>query len=574
MRAADFQWMGSFIRTFERAKLSKSDFWVFRDEREPVGGAQLVDDVRRLVRRALHSGGDSDALTNAVIGAGSLECGLADANAPCAHSAADLTDALAFNLLQRDEVSLRQILRRMDHLDVPELLVISRPEGFSYYALHPYDLAVVADSLPQSPGYAVVGIRSVGTTLSAMITAKLRRAGQQAQRITVRPSGHPYERTLQFTPEQAGWVQSHHLKHSLFVVVDEGPGRSGSTFLSVAEALRKAGISSAMIVLVGSHCPKVASLCAPKIEERWREFNFLAAERWACGAYQNLQYLGGGEWRSFLFSGSERDWPACWPQMERLKFFSKDGAHIIKFEGLGTQGESARGRAECLADAGFGAQFDETENGFVHYRRIAGGQLRKHEITRADVERLADYCVFRRREFPAPKTNPTMFTNMINFNLSLEFGEQINFSDEVFNCPAPVISDSRMRPHEWIRDASGRLIKTDGVSHGDDHFFPGPVDIAWDLAGSAIEWNLSATAEEHLLHRFQRQSGHEAGARMPEYKIAYASFQLACCKMALPTTQGTRDEEKLLAEIIRYNNCLKLLLADVTGGRIKIRQAA
>jgi hypothetical protein len=131
-----------------------------------------------------------------------------------------------------------------------------------------------------------------------------------------------------------------------------------------------------------------------------------------------------------------------------------------------------------------------------------------------------------------------------------------------------------MRPHEWIRDASGRLIKTDGVSHGDDHFFPGPVDIAWDLAGSAIEWNLSATAEEHLLHRFQRQSGHEVRARMPEYKIAYAIFQLACCKMALPTTQGTRDEEKLLAEIIRYNNCLELLLADVTGGRIKIRQAA
>jgi hypothetical protein len=61
---------------------------------------------------------------------------------------------------------------------------------------------------------------------------------------------------------------------------------------------------------------------------------------------------------------------------------------------------------------------------------------------------------------------------------------------------------------------------------------------------------------------------------MPEYKIAYAIFQLACCKMALPTTQGTRDEEKLLAEIIRYNNCLELLLADVTGGRIKIRQAA
>lgn len=163
---------------------------------------------------------------------------------------------------------------------------------------------------------------------------------------------------------------------------------------------------------------------------------------------------------------------------------------------------------------------------------------------------------------------------MIAFNLSVELGEGVQFANQGFGTGAPVITDSHMAPHEWIKDDKGRLIKTDGVSHGDDHFFPGPVDIAWDLAGAAIEWKLSREAERFLLEAYRKQTGDNVCARLPEYKIAYAIFRLGCCRMALPTTQGTTDETKLLAEIHGYRKVLQVLFSDMTGGRAELRPAA
>ena len=47
-------------------------------------------------------------------------------------------------------------------------------------------------------------------------------------------------------------------------------------------------------------------------------------------------------------------------------------------------------------------------------------------------------------------------------------------------------SRRHLAPHEWLRLDDGNVRKTDAIAHGDDHLFPGPTDIAWDLAG-AIE---------------------------------------------------------------------------------------
>ena len=37
-------------------------------------------------------------------------------------------------------------------------------------------------------------------------------------------------------------------------------------------------------------------------------------------------------------------------------------------------------------------------------------------------------------------------------------------------------------------------MKVDAAAHGDDHGFPGPVDVAWDLAGAVVEWELGGAA--------------------------------------------------------------------------------
>ena len=85
--------------------------------------------------------------------------------------------------------------------------------------------------IPACERLLVVGIRSIGTTLSAVAAAAARARGIAAERITVRPQGHPYNRTAEFTAEQMAAVSRAVSSGASFVVVDEGPGLSGSSFL-------------------------------------------------------------------------------------------------------------------------------------------------------------------------------------------------------------------------------------------------------------------------------------------------------------------------------------------------------
>ena len=95
----------------------------------------------------------------------------------------------------------------------------------------------------------------------------------------------------------------------------------------------------------------------------------------------------------------------------------------------------------------------------------------------------------------------------------------------------PVALDARMMPHEWLQTSRGWL-KADALEHHDDHFYPGPQDIAWDLAGFSIEFDLDRTGEHYLLERFTRLSGDRAAARLPFYRAAYLAFRLGYTAMA------------------------------------------
>ena len=59
----------------------------------------------------------------------------------------------------------------------------------------------------------MLGIRSIGTSLSAIVQARLRAANLNVKRITTRPSGHPFQRTVQLE------LTRHQFEHA--IVVDE-----------------------------------------------------------------------------------------------------------------------------------------------------------------------------------------------------------------------------------------------------------------------------------------------------------------------------------------------------------------
>ncbi|HMH01842.1 MAG TPA: hypothetical protein VK555_10535, partial [Terriglobales bacterium] len=117
-----------------------------------------------------------------------------------------------------------------------------------------------------------------------------------------------------------------------------------------------------------------------------------------------------------------------------------------------------------------------------------------------------------------------------------------------------VAVDGRMQPHEWLRTSDGILLKTDASTHGDDHFFPGPTDIAWDLAGVAVEWNLHPNALEFLFARFARLTGNDLRRTLPTFMLAYSVFRLAWCKMATGSVMDSSEQLRLRIAYRRYRN--------------------
>jgi hypothetical protein len=531
-----------------QSSASENDFWVFRDGRKTVSGTKVLGKLRREMQTAAGAGGGPSDLLNALIRAGELESALCDIGSDVASQVANATDALASALLG-NAGDLEQTSQILD-LPVPEQLEVSPPEGFCYYALHPADFGRLALRVgTNGRPAAVIGIRSIGTTLSAVVAAAMRSSQVPVNRITVRPSGHPYDRVLHFTDDQVSWIKKRLAEDSTFLVVDEGPGRSGSTFLASGEALIRAGVDVGRITLLGSRQPDLSQLCSADAARRWVRFRFEAVTPDSHSRFRDFLYIGGGEWRGKIL-GEKSVWPATWPQMERLKFLSPDGRRFWKFEGLGRLGQEVLGYSRRLADRGFGVELEDGGDGFASYAKVEGRPLRLQDLSRSMIERISVYCAFRAAEFEVTPTSQDPLYQMVSFNIQKEFGIEIEL-DELRD-GRKILADGRMQPWEWMLCNDGRVLKTDGCAHGNDHFFPGPCDVAWDLAGAAVEWDLNPDATECLLERFHQLTGDDVSSRFEAYVLAYSIFRLAWSKMAIPTLQDRAEETRLRQDCRQY----------------------
>jgi hypothetical protein len=524
---------------------AKSDLWIFREGRREVSGPTMVRELARQLA-------SNDSLLDCLIQSGELESALSDLDAPGALAAASLTDALATILYAGKPGGNPHLQQLALKIQIPDTISISPPEGFTYYALHPLDYARIAERISnESAAFAVIGIRSIGTTLSAVTTAALQAQGRAAARITVRPVGHPYARTTQFCADQQRWIAEQLSQSAQFLLVDEGPGRSGSTFLSVAEALVRVGVPQERITVIGSRVFRAENLCAQDAIERWRGLRFLSTASSVSTRFFDFSYLGNGEWRKYFFTDEEA-WPESWTQMERLKFLSADQRQFFKFEGMGPLGRDVRARAFALADAGFSPAVSDAGDGFLAYANVEGRTFRSRDVSDSVLERIAQYCSFRACEFTCAAPCNSEFERMLEFNVHQEFGRELKLNPGQLTSTNPVLADGRMQPYEWIGSTNGELLKTDAIAHGDNHFFPGPCDIAWDLAGAIVEWNLSPEAKEFLLRRFHQRSGIDVSEKVKLYMLAYSVFRLGFCKMAISTVSGSEEEYRLDSAYHRY----------------------
>lgn len=163
------------------------------------------------------------------------------------------------------------------------------------------------------------------------------------------------------------------------------------------------------------------------------------------------------------------------------------------------------------------------------------------DLTEGVLARLAAYCALRLHTFPAESADLAALQQMAEHNL-----QQLRFDLPVdLQLERPVIADGRMQPHEWLLTGTGQMLKTDAGSHGDDHFFPGPIDIAWDLASAIVEWQMSPRTMKAFLEMYRRGSGDNAEKRIADYITAYTVFRCAYCLMAANAMEGTEERQRL-----------------------------
>ncbi|HEY1337705.1 MAG TPA: hypothetical protein VGF59_09360 [Bryobacteraceae bacterium] len=450
---------------------------------------------------------------------GELEAGVADALCP----------------ERDDDLPPLGALRRGEWrgLDLPREIEISVPEGFAYYALDPelYRIAArrfAAECRPERA--AVIGIRSIGATLSAIVEAELAAQGCHTGSWTVRPRGHPWNRHLCVS---GALDHAWRVWDGWFAIVDEGPGLSGSSFASVAAHLAGLGVPDERIVFFPSWIPSGAGFVSDAARDRWRCHTKFAAGFEELGRFREARNLSAGKWRELTGSPA-----AVQPQHERRKYL--EGDRLYKFAGYGRYGRAALERAEALR--GWTPETLGLEDGFLATRWVEG---RPAGLSEELIEHAAAYLTFVRREFATGETAQTAaLAEMIDVNAGLEVEP---------GPPAEAIAlDARMLSHEWLETAGG-FLKTDALEHHDDHFFPGPQDIAWDVAAFGIE----VGGDDYLLDCYVRESRDASvRARLPFYRTAYLAFRVGYADLAAQALGDCPDGVRFRGEKRRYEALL------------------
>lgn len=408
---------------------------------------------------------------------------------------------------------------------LPSEIRVRLPEGYAFYALYPEAYALAARQLKLGGSAKVIGVRSIGTGLAAVVAATL----CAPPPVTVRPTGHPFDRKLSLSAALAAELidgKSH------YVIVDEGPGLSGSSFGAVADWLEDHGVAADRIAFLPGHGGDLGPHSSERHRARWGR-----AQRRCADVDDHLQAwvetltgqldrplidISGGRWRP-LWNAAESAWPAVSPTWERRKFLarSRGDTWLVKFAGLGRIGERKLALARQLQQAGFGTEVAGLAHGWLVQRW--------HEnavSVRPGIDELGRYLRFRSFLPGEQGASLSDLLAMARHNVP----HLSDWSPDVAALQRRVRAvrvDGRMAAHEWLRLPSGQLLKADALDHHESHDLVGCQDIAWDLAGAAVELDLPETDVAAL----QQRLGIDPGL-LAFYQTAYAAFRIGAHRIS------------------------------------------
>lgn len=439
-------------------------------------------------------------------------------------------------------------------------LELRTPEGYAYYALYPEAYIEAARRLKLTAAPRVIGIRSIGTSLAAVVAGAL----DAPSAVTIRPCGDPFQRTIAVDPE---------LERNLlagdphYVIVDEGPGQSGSSFAAVADWLQGRGVPSDRIALLTSHAGAPGS-AAVETRRRWwsavqreaGDFGDTLGSRlaeWSRTVLGPLdadpEEISGGAWRR-LRSGGEQDCPPVVSAWERRKYIvrARGEPFLAKFAGLGRIGEQKLVIARTLHSEKLVPEPLGLAHGFLIERWYEdAAPLQPHEKPLTEIAR---YLGMRSRLLPAPRNSGANIEDlfvMIRRNLSVESGDRFAALLEPFvgrtgelECAIfRVRTDNKVERQEWLRTSRGVLTKTDALDHHQAHDLIGCQDMAWDVAGVITEFKVDPEAVEGLVCAVEEWSTRLVDRPLLAfYRIAYLAFRLG--QMRLGRTMASEADER------------------------------
>ena len=449
---------------------------------------------------------------------------------------------------------------------LPPAITVRQPEGYAFYALYPEAYLAAASALPRDRPIRVIGLRSIGTGLAALVAE----AVGAPPPVTVRPFGHPFSRRIALGSDTERDLLTE--PNAAFAVVDEGPGLSGSSFGAVADYLEDRGARAERIHFLPGHGGDLGPQASDRHRRRWSRaprhvvgFDALVLdapepahrlETWIADLVgpllAPLEDVSGGAWRAHRLP-DEASWPPALAHQERRKFLARtgDGSWLVKFAGLGEIGERKLSLARALAGAGFTPEVAGLRHGFLVERWMEAGSLDPTGDRAALVAHLGRYLGFRARLEVEAGASPDALLAMVRHNAAEVLGEDIasaldRLRDQLARLgPSlrPVAIDGRLHVHEWLRLPGGTLLKADAVDHHAAHDLVGAQDVAWDVAGAGAEFALEAEEQEQLRRAVEAEAGRPVDPDLVRLLTpCYLAFQLGSHAMAEAALAGWPEE--------------------------------
>jgi hypothetical protein len=585
---------------------------VFGDStREADGEAQRVQVLnfaQRIRDEALAGQASLDRLRTLLITTGQFEQGIHDAVSKSGDTrlvthAASATQFAADAFIKRYldpesatsecEVSkLDDLIQCFQNLIIPYnlRLHLKTPEGFAHYTLFPEQYACASrewlraheqDSFRE---VIVIGVRSIGTTLSAVVSAVLKLDGWNAHRMSVRPEGHPFARIVNLELP-AG------LTNAFAIVVDEGPGLSGTSMAATAESLITAGIKQSRVSFFPSHSELPKRQMNETTKKWWtgtpRYVVPLGSLYWNCRtliseladasakimgnnlSVKTVHDIGGGRWRPHVYS-IEEFWPAVCAQFERTKYrvVFNDGTSIFwKFAGLIADENGLPNSQKDAERLNSIAESDELRalgimHGFVARRWIDGVPFAVRHI---NTDELTELALFLRCSSRPPLKHSehvaaiNRLTDLIECNAQQFFGDTIlqrvgswkSIGTTLSRLSLPQNTGARMATWKWLRLPNSRIVNVDRVGHDFDHTCIGTQSLLWDVASLSVDWSLEESVEQYLIHAIPEL--HKVSADMVKFmRLSYAAFRAAQCVLCIECGADPSETNRLKRDVAFY----------------------